>query len=414
MLSSLDPHAVYLTESEYKASQNRSAEEAASIGLAVTLDSSQLKVVSPRDGSPAAAAGIKPGETIFAIDKEPVYDLTLTEIEQKLRGPADSSVTLSIRRGTGSPTDVTVKRAADKLPTVASRIESGNIGYIRLAGFDDDTEKVLKTAVQDLQQQAAGKLIGFVVDLRNNPGGNFDVAVATADDFISKGDITVLKSRRAGADKRIAATGGDIANGLPIVALVNGGTGREAELVAGALQDNHRAILVGSKTFGESAIVSLIPLDGNGAIRLTTARFVTPSGRAIQGKGLDPDLSVAPLKLERLAQGFGRREADLRGALKNTDPTAPATPGKVPNAATAPATPGAKSAPGTPAPGAEATPPAAAPAGSGASSSAAKPDKGEPKSAVATADLGGAEDEQLIQAIDVLRGLALVSARNTR
>jgi carboxyl-terminal processing protease len=241
-----------------------------------------------------------------------------------------------------------------------------------------------------LQQQADNKLIGFVLDLRNNPGGNFDIAVQVADDFLDKGDITLIKGRKTDSVKHIAATPGDLTNGLPIVALVNGGTAREAELVAGALQDNHRAILVGTKTFGESSIETLIPLNGNGAIRLTTARFETPSGRAIQGKGLEPDLSVVPLKLERLAAAMNRREADLRGALKNTDPINP--PNTPPANPAAPAAPGAPSAP---APEATAPPP--------------KPDN---PNAVATGDLGGAADEQLTEALDVLRGLAMVTARN--
>jgi carboxyl-terminal processing protease len=345
-------------------------------------------VVSPRDGTPAAQAGIKPGELIFAIDKEPVFDLTLTEIEQKLRGPVDSEVTLLMRRGTGAPAEVKLKRAAGQGPTVASHLESGNIGYIRVAGFDDATQAALTAAIQDLQQQAGNKLIGFVLDLRNNPGGNFDVAVLVADDFLDKGDITLIKGRKADSIKHIAATPGDLANGLPIVALVNGGTARQAELVAGALQDNHRAILVGTKTFGESSIETLIPLNGNGAIRLTTARFETPSGRAIQGKGLEPDLSVVPLKLERITAALNRREADLRGALKNTD-TPPNTP---------PANPAAPAAPGAP--------PAPAPQ---ATTPAPKPDN---PNSVATGDLGGAADEQLTEALDVLRGLAMVTARN--
>jgi carboxyl-terminal processing protease len=391
MLSSLDPHSVYLSESEYKALQAPPEGGTASTGLVVTLAGGQLKVVSPRDGSPAALAGIKPGETIFAIDKEPVYDLTLSDDEQKLRGPVDSEVTLTLRSADGKPNDVTVKRASLKLTTVASHLDGDDVGYIRLAGFDDGTQAALTAAVQTLEQQAGKKLIGFVVDLRNNPGGDFDVAVAAADDFIDKGDIVVVKSRKDDTAKRIAATPGDLANGLPLVALVNGGTAREAELVVGALQDNHRAILVGTKTFGESSIESLIPLNGNGAIRLTTARFETPAGHAIQGKGLDPDLNVVPLKLERLAQGMNRHEADLRGALKNTDPVG--GPAKPAPAATPPGVP-------NPGPGASsATPPAT-------------PPKQDVSPGVASGDLGSPEDEQLTQALDVLRGLALVTARN--
>ena len=173
--------------------------------------------------------------------------------------------------------------------------------------------------MQDLAQQGGSKLLGYVLDLRNDPGGKFDAAVQVADDFLDKGDIAIVKGRTADTTKHIAATPGDITNGLPMVALVNGGTASEAELVAGALQDDHRAVLVGTKTFGLSAIATLIPLNGNGAIKLTTARFQTPSGRPIQGKGLDPDVVVAPVKLEKIAQGFGRFEADLPELpLKNT------------------------------------------------------------------------------------------------
>jgi carboxyl-terminal processing protease len=221
--------------------------------------------------------------------------------------------------------------------------------------------------VQDLRQKIGGKLIGFVLDLRNNPGGAFDAAVAVADAFIDKGDIVVVNGRKPANIKRISATPGDLAKGLPLVALVNGGTAREAELVAGALQDNRRAVLLGTRTFGESSMDSLIPLPGHGAIRLTTARFMTPTGRQIQGKGLEPDLAVIPLKLEKLTQGDKRREADLRGALKNTDPTS--------------------KPPMSPSPDGGAT------------------------SSVATSDIGSAGDEQLSQAVDVLHGLALVNGR---
>jgi carboxyl-terminal processing protease len=384
MLSGLGPHSVYLNETEYKALQSQSPEESAATGLVVTHDNGQVKVVAPRDGSPAATADIKPGDIIFTIDKEPTYDLTLPEIEQKLRGPAGSEVALMLRRGTGAPIEVKVKRAAGKFPTVTARLESGDIGYVRVAGFDDATAAALTAAVKDVRQQAGNKLIGFIVDLRNNPGGSFDAAVAAADAFIDKGDITVVKSRKSDSAKRIPASPGDAANGQPVVALVNAGTAREAELVAGALQDSHRAVLLGSKTFGESAIETLIPLNGNGAIRLTTARFVTPSGRPIQGKGLEPDLTVSPLKLEKVAQSDRRREADLRGALKNPADVAKAA-GDAKGAQ--PAGPPSKQ------PDTTATPP-----------------KGD-QPTVASGDIGTTSDEQLSEAVDVLRGLALVNGR---
>jgi len=374
MLSGLDPHSSFIDEAAFRASQTPANDDAATLGLAVTIDSGQLKVISPQDGSPAAQAGIRPGDVIFTIDKEPVYDLTLGEAEQKLRGPAGSEVQLTLRRGAEKPIDLTLKREAYRLQTVVGRVEAGNIGYLRIAGFDGGTQAALAAAVQDLRQKTGSKLIGFILDLRNNPGGGFDAAVAVADAFIDKGDIVVVKGRKPASVKRVSATPGDLAKGLPLVALVNGGTAREAELVAAALQDNHRAVLLGSKTLGESSITSVIPLADGGAIRLTTARFTTPSGREIQGKGLDPDLAVTSLKLARLAQGQVRREADLPGALKNPDQAV----GKLP----ADAPPGA-----TPTPAPDETP------------------------AVATEDIGSASDEQLIQAKDVLRGLSVFSRR---
>src|SRR5262249_14704909 len=284
---------------------------------------------------------IKPGDFIFAIDKEPVYDLTLGEVEQKLRGPAGSEVKLTLRRAAERPIDLTIRREAYRLQTVSARVEEGNVGYLRIAGFEAATPAVLTGAVPDLRHKTGGKLIGLIIDLRNNPGGSFEKgsfesAVAVADSFIDQGDIVVVKGRKPSSLKRISATPGDLARGMPLVVLVNGGTAREAELVAGALQDNRRGVLLGTQTFGESSIESVIPLPGNGAIRLTTSRFTTPTGRQIQGKGLTPDLVVMPLKLEKLLHG-GRREADLRGALKNTDPIAPDSKPEVQAPASAPA-----------------------------------------------------------------------------
>ena len=393
MLAGLDPQSVYLSETDYKALQVRSSGEGGSSGLVVTLANGTVKVVAPRDGSPAAVADIKPGDIIFTIDKEPTYDLTLPEIEQKLAGPVDSEVTLMLRRGTAAPVEVKLKRVAEKFPTVSARLESSDIGYIRLAGFDDQTPGTLTNAVKDLQQQAGNKLVGFILDLRNDPGGSFDAAVAAADAFIDKGDITIVKGRKPDSTKKIAATPGDVANGQPIVALVNGGTAREAELVAGALQDSHRAVLLGSKTFGESAIETVIPLNGNGAIRLTTARFETPSGRPIQGKGLDPDLTVSPLKLEKVAQVDHRREADLRGALKNPD-----------------AQPGIRKGIDEPTPEVKGGAPGGAAPKPPATTTAATPPKGD-EPTVASGDIGTPSDEQLSEAIDVLRGLALINGR---
>ena len=376
MLSGLDTHSAFISEAALKASQGAAKDGGATLGLAVTIENGQLRVISPQDGSPAAQAGIAPGDLIFAIDKEPTYDLTLGEVEQKLRGPAGSEVKLTLRHGTGKPTDLAVKREAFRLQTVAAHLESDNIGYLRIAGFDDATQAALVGAVRELREHTGDKLGGLVLDLRNNPGGVFNAAVATADAFIDKGDIVVIKGRKPSSTQRVSATPGDLAQGLPIVALINGGTAREAELVAGALQDNRRAVLLGTQSFGESSIETVIPVPGNGAIRLTTARFMTPTGRQIQGKGIAPDLTVMPVKLEKLAQGDRLREADLRGVLKNTDPVAPS--GKPP---------------------ANPAPPAAA------------ADSGQEARSVATGEIGSAVDEQLSEAVDVLRGLALINGR---
>ena len=292
MLSGLDARSAYINEAAYRAMQTPANEDRASLGLVVTIENGQLKVIAPQDGSPAAQAGIKPGDLIYAIDKDPTYDLTLGEAEQKLRGPAGSEVELSLRRDNRGPIDVTVKRERYKLQTVGGRIEAGNILYIRVAGFDSITPAALTSTVQDLRQRAGNRVIGFILDLRNNPGGAFEAAIGVADAFIDKGDIVIIRGRKPASLKRISATPGDIAQGLPIVALINGGTAREAELVAAGLQDNRRAVLVGTRSFGESSIESVIPLQGNGAIRLTTARFLTPSGAPLHEKGLEPTVAI--------------------------------------------------------------------------------------------------------------------------
>ena len=391
LLTGLDPNASYIDPAALKALNGPEASGEVGIGAALTLTKGELKVISPRDGSPAAAAGIKPGDLILAIDKEPTYELTLAEAEQKLRGPIGSTVGLTLQRGDeNAPLKLTLKRAVGHLQTVSSRVEDGNIGYLRLAGFDDGTQAALTAAAQDLRQQTGGKLAGIVIDLRNNPGGSFEDAVAAANAFLDKGDVALVEKHNTASAKHISATPADLVKGLPIVVLVNGGTADEAELVAAALQDNHRALLLGTKTFGESAIETLIPLASGGAIRLTTARFTTPDGHQIDGKGLDPDLVVTPLKLEKFANEEGLHEADLPGALKNPDQPASsaAAPGTTPASPGQPA-PAAKSAPAGAPPGATATPPA----------------KSAPS--VATGEMGGASDEQLTQALDVLRGLAV-------
>jgi carboxyl-terminal processing protease len=389
MLAGLDPHAAYLDPAEYKALNAPAGPTEAGIGVAVTLDNGELRVISPRDGAPAAAGGIEPGDLIFAIGKVPTYELTLAQAEQKLRGPAGSTVRLTLQRGdSDTPIKLTLKRALPNFQTVTAEVKDGDIGYVRIAGFDDDTPTALAAAVQDLRRQTGGKLVGLVLDLRNNPGGKFQDAVAVANAFLDKGNVALIKSRQPGDAKPIAAIPGDLVKGLPVVTLVNGGTADEAELVAAALQDNHRAMLLGTKTYGESDVESLIPLASGGAIRLTTTRFTTPDGKEIEGKGITPDITVTPIKIEKLAEEESLHEADLPGALKN--PNQP-LPSLAPALTTTP-TVGAKPAPAGAPPGATATPAKTAPS-------------------VATGDIGGANDEQLTQGLDILRGLAVYNRR---
>ncbi|HVH75404.1 MAG TPA: S41 family peptidase [Stellaceae bacterium] len=387
MLSGLDSHSAYIDEKTWNAQKKAPSGVVDTTGLVVTLDHGLVRVVSPRDGSPAAQAGFEPGDIIYLIGKEPTDEMTLTQVEEALRGPPGSEIVLTLRRsGVDKPVKLTFKRADYQPKTVSDRVQSGDIGYIRIAGFDAGTPAAVGTALQGLRQQTGNKLIGFILDLRNNPGGDFDAAVRTADAFLDKGDITVVKSRDSDQPKRIAATPGDLANGLPIVALVNGGTAEEAELVAAALQENHRALLLGTKTFGESAIESVIPLHGEGAIRLTTARFLTPNGDPIEGKGLKPDLTIEPMKIEKLAEGEQIREADLPGAMKNPDLLRKAQQQQQ-NASKPSATGQEQPTTGKPAPAAGGKP-AAAPS-------------------VASADIGSGKDEQLTEAADVLLGLSL-------
>jgi carboxyl-terminal processing protease len=371
MLTGLDPHASYFDPAAYKALKDATKTNGDTIGLSVSLENGELRVISPRDDSPAAKAGIKPGDLIFSIDKQPTFAMTLPQAETQLAGPAGSKVALTVlRQGSSKPLHITITRAAYQLQTVTSHIVAGNIGYIRIAGFDAGTVAGLTSALQSLRQHAKDRLIGLILDLRNNPGGNFGAAVASADAFLDKGDIALIKGRQSDTDKHITAKpGGDLAKNLPIVALIDNGTAHEAELVAGALHDNHRAVLIGTKSFGDSAIETLIPLDSGGAIRLTTARFLTPDGAEIQGKGIAPDLTVKPVKVETIVSEETLHEADLPGALKNPDAPANKPPSGAP-------------------PGATAVPAKHAPS-------------------VATGEIGSRKDAQLTEAVDVLRGLAV-------
>jgi carboxyl-terminal processing protease len=350
------------------------------LGIEVTMENGLFKVVSPIDDTPAAKAGIKPNDLIVQVDGQPVAGLTLPEAVEKMRGPVNSDIKLTIRREGRDPFDVTLTRAIVKVQSVKSHLEGDNIGYIRITSFNEQTDSGLQNAVKNLKQQAGNKLVGYVLDLRNNPGGLLDQAIAVCNSFLPRGTEVVSTRGRTDVVQRYSTTSGDVTGALPIVVLINGGSASASEIVAGALQDYHRAVLLGTKSFGKGSVQTIIPLSGHGAMRLTTARYYTPSGRSIQAKGIEPDILVEPAKIEKVAQTAIRHEADLRGALENTDKAAAQPSGDAP----------ANVPPGT-------TP--AAPA-----------EKGDANS-VDPLVLGTAEDYQLARALDMLRGVALFNGR---
>ena len=326
MLGALDPHSNYMDAKEYREMQVQTRGEFAGLGMQVTMENGLVKVISPIDDTPAARAGLKPGDLILAIDEAPVTDMTLSDAVEKLRGPVGTQVKLTLRRQGVDPFEVTLTRAEIHVEPVKYHVEGSDIGYIRITSFSERTASALEGAVKALKQQAGDKLAGIVLDLRNNPGGLLDQAVAVSNAFLDQGEIVSIRGRRTQDSRRFEAQPDrDLVRGLPIVVLINGGSASASEIVAGALQDHHRAVLLGTRTFGKGSVQSVLPVkESGGAIRLTTALYFTPSGRSIQAKGIEPDVAVEPAKIEKVAQAGRLRESDLRGALKNTDQEAQA------------------------------------------------------------------------------------------
>ena len=320
MLTALDPHSSYLNEKNYRDMQVQTKGEFGGLGIEVTLENGLVKVVSPIDDTPAFRAGIQPQDLITHLDGEQVLGLTLQQAVERMRGKVDTDIRLTIRRKGRKPFDVTLTRAIIKIRSVRSRIERKNIGYVRITSFNEQTHKGLIKAMEKLRADAEGGLKGIVLDLRNNPGGLLDQAVAVADAFLDKGEIVSTRSRRKENAQRFNARPGDLAKVLPIVVLINGGSASASEIVAGALQDHGRAIIMGTRSFGKGSVQTIVPLPGQGAMRLTTSRYYTPSGRSIQAKGIDPDIVIEQSKVEPINQGSRRSEADLRGALTNDSP----------------------------------------------------------------------------------------------
>ena len=379
MLANLDPHSSYLDAKNYQDMQVQTRGEFGGLGIEVTMEDGWVKVVSPIDDTPAFRAGVEAGDLITHLDGESVQGLTLAEAVDKMRGPVDTDLRLTLQREGEPPFDVTITRDVIRIKSVRSRLE-GDIGYVRITAFNEQTASGLDEAVAQFKEEKGPDLKGIVLDLRNNPGGLLDQAIAVSDAFIDKGEIVSTRGRDPEKGQRFNARPGDLAEGLPVVVLINGGSASASEIVAGALQDHRRAVLLGTRSFGKGSVQTIIPLAGHGAMRLTTSRYYTPSGRSIQGEGIEPDIEVLPARIEAIETARLRREADLRGALDRGDQE-PEDPAKA-----APDENGAK--------GEE--PGAGDDVEAEAKDEAAKP----------------IEDYQLSRAIDLLRGIALYKSQN--
>ncbi len=321
MLTGLDPHSNYMNAKAYRDMQVQTSGQFGGLGIEVTEDNGFIKVVSPIDDTPAARAGVKAGDLILALDGKSVQGLSLNDAVDQMRGAPNSTIRLTLKReGVDKPFELSMQREVIKVQVVKSRLD-GDIGYIRLSQFTEQSDSGVRHAIDQLKQQSGDRLRGIVLDLRNNPGGLLDQAVAVSNDFLNQGEIVSTKARHAEDSQRWdAKAGGDLINGLPLVVLINGGAASASEIVSGALQDHRRAVLVGTRSFGKGSVQTVIPLPGNGAMRLTTARYYTPSGRSIQGLGITPDIEVHETREEEAHFG-PEREADLNHTLTNVGGT---------------------------------------------------------------------------------------------
>ncbi len=318
LLTSLDPHSSYLDDDDYKDMKVQTRGEFGGLGIEVTMENGFVKVVSPIDETPAAMAGIQAGDFITHLDGEQVHGLSLSEAVDKMRGKVGEPIIITVvREGADETMDIEIIRDIIKIQSVRSRIEQDDIGYVRVTTFNQNTMPGIEKAFKEFADETETNLIGYILDLRNNPGGLLDQAIRVSDAFLDKGEIVSTRGRNESDTKRDNATQGDLAVGKPIVVLINGGSASASEIVAGALQDHRRALVVGTKTFGKGSVQTVIPLPGHGAMRLTTARYYTPSGRSIQAEGIEPDIIIEQAKLEELDASKNTRESDLRGAISN-------------------------------------------------------------------------------------------------
>lgn len=321
MLTSLDPHSGYMNEKAFKEMQVQTKGEFGGLGIEVTMENGLVKVITPIDDTPAYKAGVKAGDYVSYIDDEPVMGLNLSEAVEKMRGKVDSKVKLTIlREDTTEPLELTIIRAVIKIKSARARAEGDDIAYLRVTQFNEQTTDLLRDGFAQIKKDLPN-LRGVVLDLRNNPGGLLDQAVSVSDAFLKQGEIVSTRERDPNNTKRFNAKSGDelIGEDVPVVVLINNGSASASEIVAGALQDQKRAIVLGTKSFGKGSVQTVIPLPSHGAMRLTTARYYTPSGHSIQAKGITPDIAVEQAKIEPIKPEKVRMEADLRKRLENLE-----------------------------------------------------------------------------------------------
>lgn len=315
MLQSLDPHSSYLSPESYKDMQVKTKGTFGGLGIEITMEDGFVKVVSPIDDTPAANAGMKSGDLIIGIDGESVKGLTINEAVSKLRGPVNSKVTITVVRDKEDPFEIEIVRDVIKIRSVKHEVIN-EIGYVRLTTFSDTTTSGMEKSINEIRKELGDKFQGLILDLRNNPGGLLNQSISVADSFLDQGEIVSTQGRKEDDTSRIFAKKGDLIDGKPLIVLINSGSASASEIVAGALKDHSRAIIVGTRSFGKGSVQSIIPLPGNGAMRLTTARYYTPSGISIQAKGIEPDIKVeAGMTETKKEANQNRREENLRGAL---------------------------------------------------------------------------------------------------
>jgi carboxyl-terminal processing protease len=323
MISGLDPHSAYMDPKEYRDFTSNTRGEFGGIGAELTRDGGRVKVIAPIEDTPAARAGIRPGDIIERVNGKAVDGLDLNDVVERIRGPSGTQVKLTLGRGTASSFDVDLTREVIRVNAVKSALFPGRIGYARVTVFNEHAQERLLDAIERLKREAGGQLAGFVLDLRNDPGGLLDQAVAIAGDFVDGGAIVSTRGRDGKVTRRYTAPrSGDRLGGVPMVAMINGASASASEIVAGALQDYKRATIMGTRSFGKGSVQTVIPLSGRGAVRLTTDLYYTPSGRSIQGHGVVPDIALPLPKDEQVAGARTTREADLKNAIRP-----PAAPG---------------------------------------------------------------------------------------